>query len=303
MIKQTVDHYLAVRRALGFKLANDEIYLNSFAQFATAKDETHITVKSAIAWANLSKSAPQRAYRLKIVVRLAKFSHAEDNRHEIPPKNVFCSHRYRPRPYIYTEKETQLLMAESLKLKPHNSLRPYLYNTLIGLLATTGMRISEVLALRFDDITNDGLIIRETKNRKSRLLPLHETTREALMRYIDRRIKFEITDDHLFVSRKKQQLSKTAVYDTFRQLLSVTDIVNNHSQSQPRLIDFRHTFATNTLIDAPCSRDQIGSHLLALTTYMGHSHVSCTYWYLENTPQLMRDIAQSCSQFIEENTI
>lgn len=303
MLKHTVDTYLAMRRALGFKLKSDELYLNSFAQFAEVKGDTHITVQSAIAWAGLSKSEPQRANRLKAVVRLAQFSRAEDNHHEIPPKNVFCSHRYRPRPYIYTEQEIQALMTEALKLNPTNSLRPYLYNTLIGLLATTGLRISEALALRFEDITKEGLMIRETKFRKTRLLPLHETTRDALERYLVKRQMVNITDDHLFVSRMRRPLSKTAVYTTFPQLLTAAGIINNPNQSRPRLIDFRHTFATTALVACPNSRKHIGSHLLALTTYMGHAHVGCTYWYLENTPHLMRDIAQSCNLFIEESTI
>lgn len=302
MLSQTVDHYLAVRRSLGFKLTNVEIYLDSFAQFAEARGDAHITVRSAIAWASQSKTESQRANRLNTVVRLAQFSQAEDGRHEVPPDNVFCRHRNRPRPYIYTEQEIQALMTEALKLKPANSLRPHLYNTLIGLLASTGLRISEALSLRFESITQDGLIISETKFRKTRLLPLHETTRDALERYVIARKKVDFADDHLFVSRKRRRLSKTAVYTTFPQLLAAAGVSNKPGQPRPRLIDFRHTFATTALADCPDSRDHVGNHLLALQTYMGHAHVGCTYWYLENTPHLMRDIAQSCSLFIEENT-
>jgi integrase len=302
MLSQTVDRYLAVRRSLGFKLTNVEIYLNSFAQFAAARGDTHITVRSAIDWASQSKSESQRATRLNTVVRLAQFSQAEDTRHEVPPDNVFCRHRNRPRPYIYTQQEIQALMTEALKLNPVNSLRPHLYNTLIGLLAATGLRISEALSLRFDCITKEGLVIRETKFHKTRLLPLHETTRGALERYVMVRKKIDFADDHLFVSRKRRRLSKSAVYTTFHQLLIAAGISNKPGQPRPRLIDFRHTFATTSLADCPNSRDHVGSHLLALQTYMGHAHVGCTYWYLENTPHLMRDIAQACSLFVEENT-
>jgi integrase/recombinase XerD len=265
------------------------------------KGDEFIKRSSAIEWAGLSQSEPQRSNRLKCVIRLAEYSQPEDNRHEIPAKKVFCGHRYRPIPYIYTKQEIHRLMSESLKLKPIHSLRPYLYHTLIGLLATTGLRISEALALRFNDFTEDGIIIRETKFHKTRLLPLHESTRRALEVYIVRRRHFDIFDDHLFVSRKKHKLSKNAVYSTFNKLLSAAEI--NISDTKPRLIDFRHTFATTSLISTPNSRDHIQSHLLALTTYMGHAHVGSTYWYLENTPHLMQDISQSCQQFVEENTI
>jgi integrase len=301
MIK-AVESYLNIRRALGFKLQHDEALLNSFARYAAEQGDTHVKTSTAIAWAGKSDSEPQRANRLKTVVRFALFSKAEDPRHEIPPNNVFCRQRHRPKPYIYTEDEIMALMAETLKLKPSHTIRPHLYNTLIGMLATTGMRISEALSLQFNDITEDGIIIRETKFRKSRLLPLDQTARTALEMYINRRRTVDIEDDHLFISRKKRPLSKSAVYGTFPQLLRDAGITAKENQSAPRLIDFRHTFATTTLAACPNSRDHIGSHILALSTYMGHAHVSSTYWYLENTPHLMRDIAESCHLFIEETS-
>src|SRR6516162_5834272 len=277
MLKDAVDTYLAVRRAGGFKLQDDELYLNSFVRFATARGDTHIVTKTAIAWARQARSEPQRATRLKTIIRFARFSRATDCRHELPPHGVFNPQRQRPVPYLFSEQE-------------------------IGLLAATGLRISEALGLCFQDITPDGLVIRETKFRKSRLVALHPTTRAALEAYLVKRTQLATDDEHLFVSLRRRRLSRTVVYPTFRQLFTAAGLPRTPDRSQPRLIDFRHTFASNVLLTSPDRRDHIGRHMLALSTYLGHAHVSCTYWYFESTPQLMDDISQACERFIEENT-
>jgi integrase/recombinase XerD len=302
MLKDAVDTYLAVRRAGGFKLQDDELYLNSFVRFATARGDTHVVTKTAIAWAGRSRSEPQRATRLKTIIRFARFSRATDRRHELPPHGVFNPQRQRPVPYLFSEQEIQTLMAHAAQLGPAGSLRPSVYSTLIGLLAATGLRISEALGLCFQDITPDGLVIRETKFRKSRLVALHPTTRVALEDYLVKRTQLATDDEHLFVSLRRRRLSRTVVYPTFRQLCTAAGLPRTPDRSQPRLIDFRHTFASNVLLTSPDRRDHIGRHMLALSTYLGHAHVSCTYWYFESTPQLMDDISQACERFVEENT-
>jgi len=302
MLKDAVDTYLAVRRAGGFKLQDDELYLNSFVRFATARGDTHVVTKTAIAWARQSRSEPQRATRLKTIIRFARFSRATDRRHELPPHGVFNPQRQRPVPYLFSEQETQTLMAHAAQLGPAGSLRPSVYSTLIGLLAATGLRISEALGLCFQDITPDGLVIRETKFRKSRLVALHPTTRAALEAYLVKRTQLATDDEHLFVSLRRRRLSRTVVYPTFRQLFTAAGLPRTPDRSKPRLIDFRHTFASNVLLTSPDRRDHIGRHMLALSTYLGHAHVSCTYWYFESTPQLMDDISQTCERFVEENT-
>ena len=303
MLTDAVETYLAVRRAGGFKLQDDELYLNSFARFATAQGDTHVVAQTAIAWARQSRSEPQRATRLKAVIRFARFSRATDCRHELPPQGVFNPKRQRPIPYLFSEEEIQALMAHAAQLEPVDSLRPHMYRTLIGLLAATGLRISEALGLCFQDITPDGLVIRKTKFRKSRLVTLHPTTRAALDDYLVKRTQLATDDDHLFVSLRCRRLSRTAVYPTFRRLFAAAGLPRTPGRSQPRLIDFRHTFASNVLLTSPDSRDHIGRHMLALSTYLGHAHVSCTYWYLESSPQLMDDITRACERFVEENTL
>ena len=294
MLMRAVDTYLAVRRAAGYKLRGVERYLHGFAHFATTCGDSHIVAQTAITWAARSPSEAQRAERLAIVIRFARFAHAEDPHHEIPPERLFCSRHRRPIPYIFTAEEIQALLAQAARLGPPGSLRPHLYRTLFGLLAVAGLRISEALALRFKDITPDGLVIRETKFHKSRLLPLHETTTAALEQYMVQRRQLALDDDHLFVSRRRRPLCDHAVRETFHQLLNTAGIPREAGRPRPRLMDLRHTFATTALTACPDGRDNIRRHMLALSTYLGHTGIASTFWYLERTPQLMGDIAQTC---------
>ena len=174
-------------------------------------------------------------------------------------------------------------------------MRPRTYKTLFILLAVTGLRPAEAYALRRYDITHDGLIIRETKFRKSRLVPIHDSTRTALEHYLEHRSCIAKDDDHLFVSLAQHPLTPCIVSRTFRQLLLAAGLPDR--PRQPRVYDLRHRFATRALETCPDTRDHIGRHMLALTTYLGHAHIESTYWYLESTPQLMTDIAAQCEGF------
>jgi integrase/recombinase XerD len=298
MLMQAVDTYLALRRAAGFTLIPIEGYLRQFARFAGGRGETHVVTSTAIAWATLSPSEPQRHYRLQTVRRFARFMHAENPRHEVPPAGVFHGKRQRPTPYIFREEELQQLLVHASRLGPPGSLRPQTYSTLFGLLAVTGMRSSEARALHLTDVTDDGLLIRHTKFKKSRLLPLDDTTRAVLDRYLCQRRRVAGLDPHLFVTRRGGPLSRTVVTQTFHHVLTAAGIPRTPGLRRPRLLDLRHTFAVRALEVSPETRDAIGRHTLALTTYMGHTCVASTYWYLESTPQLMADIAQRCEAFL-----
>jgi integrase/recombinase XerD len=302
MLKDAVETYLAIRRAAGFKLHDDALYLYDFARFATTRGGTHVVAQTAIAWAEQTRSEPQRATRLKAVIRFARFSRAADHHHELPPQGLFCAQRRRPTPYLFSDEEVQALMTHAMQLGPAGSLRPHTYSTLIGLLAATGLRISEALGLRFHDITPDGLVMRETKFRKSRLVPLHPTTRAALERYLGKRTQLAVVEDHLFVSLWGRPLKRTTVSTTFVHLLAAAGLPRKPGQARPRLIDLRHTFASKVLRTSPDGRAHVGRHMLALMTYLGHAHVRSTFWYLERSPQLMEDIAHVCERFVEEHT-
>jgi integrase/recombinase XerD len=292
-----------VRRAAGFALVPIEGYLRHFARFATARGDTHVVASTAIAWATMAPSEAQRHYRLQTVVRLACFLAAEDPRHEIPPVGVFRGSRPRPTPYIFSAEEIQQLLAHTRRLGPLGSLRPHTYSTLFGLLAVTGMRVGEALALQLTDVTVDGLLIRHTKFKKSRLLPLHATTQAALDYYLVQRRRVAGTTASLFASRRHGPLSRTVVTQTFHQVLTAAGIPQTSGRRRPRLIDLRHTFAVRTLEEGPETRDRVGRHMLALTTYMGHTCVASTYWYLESTPHLMMDIARTCETFVHGGTV
>ena len=247
MLIPAVETYLAVRRAADFKLDAVERYLRNFAQYATEKGDTHVVTQTAIAWAEQGASEPQRHNRLGVVIRFARFSHAEDPRHEIPPTRVFCRQRRQRTPYLFREEDIQALLAQAARLGPPDSLRPHTYRTLLALFVVTGLRISEALALRFKDVTPDGLVIRETKFRKNRLVPLHETTALALQGYLAKRCDLALDDDHLFVSRRRQPLSYFTVVDTFHHLLDAAGIPADPDRPRPRLMDLRHTFASRAL--------------------------------------------------------
>ena len=298
MLMSSVDRYLSIRRSVGFQLKSIEFYLRDFARLASARGETHVVAKTAIDWASKGVSEAQRHNRLSMVIRFAYFVHAEDPRHQIPPEYLFCSQRQRPAPYIFNNQEIQHLIASAQKLGPPGVLRPYTYSTLFGLLAVTGMRVSEARALQISDVTFDGLVIRESKFKKSRLIPLHKTTWTALKGYLKRRFRVSGHDPHLFVSRRGSKLSHTVVSETFRKVLQVAGIRGKPDQRQPRLMDLRHSFAVQSLLMSSGKRDHVSRHMLALTTYMGHAKVDSTFWYLESTPELMADIAHKCETFI-----
>ena len=298
MLIDIVNNYLSVRRDAGFKLDEVEKYLSGYANFAMARGDTHIVAKTAIEWASQASSENERARRSDMVIRFARFARAEDGRNDIPPDGVFDGRWHRRTPYIYTDEEVQRLIVYAGQLNPPGTLRPHTYSTLFGLLATTGMRISEALSLRFDDVTPEGLVIRKTKFKKSRLLPLHESTIAAINRYLQCRRKFATADDHVFVSLRGKKLGCDFAAETFQKVLIAADIQGQPNGPKPRLHDFRHRFAVKALESCPGTLDRFARHMLALGTYMGHVHPKSTYWYLQSTPLLMREIADKCESFI-----
>ncbi len=303
MLMKAVESYLAVRRAAGYKLDGAGRMLQHFARFAMAKDECFIRSETAIDWAGAAPSPRVRADRLQVVIYLARYLRAEDPRHEIPPPS-FTYTRQRPTPFIYSETDVIRLAHEATclepaRLEPADSSLPITFSTLLCLLASTGLRTGEALALRFDDVTSDGLLILETKFRKSRLVPLHDTAVVGLERYLKRRRRFPTSDDHVFVSPCGRALKYGYVRKKFRQVVNQAGLEPNSSQPRPQLHSFRHTFAVRALLACPEDRDRIGQHMLALSTYLGHARVTDTYWYLQAVPELMTDIAHASESFVK----
>jgi len=253
-----------------------------------------------VTWASLAPSPSARDERLKTVIRFSRYIRAEDTNHELPSDGIF-GHRHCQRriPFIFSASEVSRIIEKALCLGPVGSLTPYTYATLFALLWTTGLRICEALALRLEDITPDGLIIRKTKFRKSRLIPLHETAVTGLRSYIARRVHVAAGEDHLFISARGRPLQYETVRIKFSALVRAAGMQHIAGGPSPHIHGLRHTFAVRALEACPCDRDYVGRHVLALSTYMGHAHVADTYWYLEATPQLLGDIAKAWETFVK----
>lgn len=297
MLAHAVESYLAVRRACGFELKCQGNLLRSFAAFSEANGQTHVCTETAVQWAGLARSVRQRACRLAEVIRLARHVHAEDRRHQVPGP-VFGSEKGpRPVPYILSSDEIQRLV-QAASESGYRTLRRDTYSTLFALLACTGLRVSEAIRLRYEDITPDGLVIRCTKFRKSRLVPLHETARAGVTQYLERRRCYAPFDDHVFVSLRRKPLLIGDVECAFRTAAKSAGLPCHPQRPRPTPHSLRHTFAVRALEACPDGRDRITKHMLALSTYLGHGKVSDTYWYLQATPELMRNIAERCESLV-----
>lgn len=183
------------------------------------------------------------------------------------------------------------------KLAGEIPFRGQTYGTFFALLACTGLRLSEAIRLRFEDVTTDGLVIRCSKFRKSRLVPLHSTAQVSLERYLQKRRPFAPFDDHVFVSLRKRALLVRDAETAFRTAAQKIGLKREPGLPHPTIHSLRHTFAVRSLENCPDGRDRITKHMLALSTYLGHSKVADTYWYLEATPELMSGIADSSEAF------
>jgi integrase/recombinase XerD len=297
MLSEAVESYLTLRHACGFELKSDGNLLRSFAAFSDARGECYVCSIRAVEWAGLSESIVQRARRLGVVIRFARHVRAEDERHEVPLPVFGREKPPRPVPYILSSDDVRRLVQEASQ-SGYRSLRRRTYSTLFALLACTGIRVSEAIHLRFDDITQDGLIIRCSKFRKSRVVPLHATARAGLANYLEQRRSYAPFDDHVFISLRRKPLRIDDVESAFRTVAIKVGLPCEPGLPSPTPHSLRHTFAVRALESCPDGRDRIAKHMLALSTYLGHSTVSATYWYLDATPYLMRDIAERCESFV-----
>ena len=291
MLIDHMDRYIALRQSLGFKLRDTARHLKAFARFAVAKGDTHIRTATAVAWATEAPSPSARHIRLRDVIHLARFLRAEDAAHELPPATLFPDQKVRPLPYIYAPEEVARIVAVASRLRRTYPLRREVYTTLFGLIAATGLRVSEALDLCFDDLRPNGvLLIRRTKFGKSRLVPLHPTMADALDSYLDRRRRLFVTDDHMFLSAGNRRISASMVNYTFRRVVRLAGVAAERTRPC-RIHDLRHTFATRSLQQCSTRRESVSRHCVALATYMGHSDIVHTNWNLQATPELMTDIA------------
>lgn len=294
MLIQAVDRYVSLQRSLGYKYDDQARTLQKFAKYATDSGDSFIRVDRVLAWAALTSSAPRRRTLIARVRQFAYTMHAEDTRHEVPPKNYEGHAKgVRKLPYIYSAAEIDLLMQCASQRPASGRIAPATFTTLLGLLASTGLRISEALSLQCSDVGSDGILIRKSKHGKSRFIPLHETTQTALVRYLEERALRPVYSDAVFVSSAGQSLIYATVMANFRRLLADTGLRQTTSSSGPRLHDLRHTFAVRSLEQCQHDRQAVARHMVALSTYLGHTNITATYWYLEATPIIMGSIAEA----------
>jgi integrase len=289
-----LNDYLKLRRQLGFKLSSAGCLLRNFVRFAEAQGSAFITTKMALRWATLPQNIQlaQKSYRLAKVRGFAKYLSAIDSRTEVPPQKLLPNQYYRKKPYLYRPEEIIELMEGSRKLAAPNKIKGETHATLIGLLAATGMRVGEALGLDRDDVDlKQGLLtVRKAKGNKTRLVPIHSSTKAALQKYLhlqERDIP-RVGSDRFFLSEKGTPLRQNAVNQWFLFVSCKIGLRATGSSQGPRLHDLRHYFAIGTLLKWYRSKTDVEAHLPELTTYLGHVHVRDTYWYFTSTPELLK---------------
>ncbi|MBI3847655.1 MAG: tyrosine-type recombinase/integrase [Planctomycetes bacterium] len=294
-LRQAVEAYLTLRRGLGFELKEPGQLLRRFVEFMEREGASRITTDLAVRWAKLPTNAQQATWaaRLGFVRRFAMYQSAIDPRTEVPPAGLLPRKYQRQQPYIYTESEIRQLIKAAKRITSPTGLRAWTYSTLLGLLAVTGMRIAEAIALdRSDvDLAEGILAIRRTKCRKSRLVPVHESTRRVLEQYERRRhsVHPRPKTAAFLVSERGLRLNQATVRWTFVQLsreVGLRASARSHGDG-PRLYDMRHRLAVSTLVRWYRSGVDVERHLPVLATYLGHTKVTDTYWYLSAVPELV----------------
>ena len=290
-IRQAIDDYLTVRRALGYKLEDHGWLLASFASYMETAGAATVTTGLALAWATLPEDAlpSWHAARLRVVRGFARHLQAIDPATEVPPAGLLACRNRRAMPYLYSEAEVAALMAATASLRP--ALHAATHKTLIGLLAATGMRLGEVIRLDRTDLdAAEGILtIRDSKFAKSRQIPLHPSTLGALADYgqlRDQRFPDPRTPS-LLVSTAGTRLISQGIHYVFARLVRQAGLQPRSQACRPRLHDFRHSLAVNTLLGWYRQGLDVQARLPVLSTFLGHTKPANTYWYLSAVPELL----------------
>jgi integrase len=299
-LQTRIDDYLVECRRLGFELRSRDTFLASFARFvASRRHRGPLTVELMTQWVRQGKggqgSSGTWARRLARLRHFICYLKQFEPNTEIPEASLFGPEPGRVAPHIYREEEIAELLAAARKVGPLRSLRPATYETLFGLMASTGLRVSEATHLRDADVDlkQAMLTVRQTKFAKSRQLPLHPSTVEALAHYRRQRARHVPTtaDMPFFISsrgrRLGQPLSERQTERVFNALRDSLGWVNRGAHEAPRLHELRHSFAVRRVMLWHAEGTNVDQMMLALSTYMGHAEIFYTYWYLTAVPELM----------------
>jgi len=291
-----LQRYLSMRKGFGYKYQSQSRRLTDFVYFMEKRKATTITTKLAMEWATLpSGRHASWLSRLTDVRGFARHLASFDPKTEVPPVGMLPSPR-RAKPYIYSDAEIDSLLTAALSLPPVGALRRWTYHCLFGLFAVTGIRLSEAINLKCDDVDLDAgvLTIRMTKFGKSRLVPVHPTTSAALRNYAELRDARIPTrrSPNFFVAERGGPLLHQYVHPVFWRLSREIGLRRPGDHAGPRVHDFRHRFAVRTLLDWYREGIDIERNLPLLSTYLGHTCVRDTYWYLSACPELMQEAVQ-----------
>jgi site-specific recombinase XerD len=275
---------------LGYKLIGEGLLLAGLVTFIDEAGASTITTALAVAWTTkVNGSAAYLARRMRVARGFARYLHALGRNGEIPPADLFPAGKHRPVPYIYSSDDVLALMAAAATLRP--ALRAATLETLVGLLAATGMRVSEAMALDVDDVDWPGraLTVRNSKYGKSREVLVHQSTVCALGAYGSQRDRLapKRRARSFFVSSRGTRLSHQTVQPTFRQLLHLAGLEQPSGSPQPKVHGLRHSFAVDTLISWYRDDNDVAVRMPLLSTYLGHVDPRATYWYLSAVPELL----------------
>jgi integrase len=290
-LRDQLADYLTIRRSLGYRLERAEKLLAQFVDHLDALGAERVTVEQALAWARLPAGGDANwwAFRLSAVRGFAAYLHALDPTHEVPPADLLPRRPRRATPYLYSDREIAALLDATGGLR--SELRQATYRTLVGLLSVTGMRVGEGIRLDRGDVglRHGVLIVRESKFGKSRELPLHASTVQALRCYLRLRDRHGPAPETpaLLISPAGTRLLYCNVSHTFLGLVDRAGLRSRSAACRPRLHDLRHTFAVRTLLEWYRAGVDVQPRLPLLSTYLGHVHPNDTYWYLSAAPELL----------------
>lgn len=295
-LRRSAEQYLAMRRALGYKLHGEGRLLGHFVSYLEQQGASRITTELALAWAKQPAHADPSwwAKRLSVVRVFARHLATLDPDTDVPPTDLLPLRYRRARPYLYSRADIGKLIGAAGTLVPE--LRAATYATLVGLLAVTGLRVGEAMALDRDDVDLAGglLAVRCSKFKKSREVALHHSSVAALRDYAARRDELcpDTKGPSFFVSMAGTRLNHHNTSTTFARLVATASLEPRSPSCRPRLHDLRHSFAVSTLLDWHRSGADVQARLPLLSTYLGHVNPATTYWYLEAAPELLAVAAE-----------
>ncbi len=302
-LREHLDDYLRIRRAVGFQLDRPELLLTDFVGYLQARALDKVTIDAAIAWAALPPNGLSgwHAHRLSVVRAFARHLHVIDPAHQVPPTGVFPTPKHRATPFLYSDADIVALMTAAATFR--SPLLSAALETIVGLLSVTGLRIGEALRLNRDDLDLDVGVLEITGSKfgKDRLVPIHPSTVDALTTYLALPDQTSPQPGHpaVFVSVAGTPLAYCSFHDGWLHLVDRAGLRARSAKCRPRPHDLRHTFAVRTLLGWYRNGDDVAALMPTLSTFLGHVHPANTYWYLTASPELLALVVER----LEDHTI